>query len=138
MTEVNRRLDREDMDHIDHALGRPVDPLGETYRNNYAIYADTPDEKHFRNSPYWTLAAERGDMRFYRVNDAGRAALAEHLREAGEVYKLYSITFAGHTSTISAKSPGKAKSEYWRQISDCFPDMTFFDFLRAASVRVAG
>lgn len=33
---VDRYLENQAMDHIDHALGRPLDPLGETYRNFYA------------------------------------------------------------------------------------------------------
>lgn len=31
MSEVNRYLKDKAMDHIDHALGRPVDPMDETY-----------------------------------------------------------------------------------------------------------
>ncbi|WP_319533384.1 hypothetical protein [uncultured Cohaesibacter sp.] len=32
---VNRSLDDKAMDAIDHALGRPVDPMSESYRNYY-------------------------------------------------------------------------------------------------------
>lgn len=43
---VNRSLADPQMDDIDHALGRPRDPLGETYRNHYVAPADSEAAEH--------------------------------------------------------------------------------------------
>lgn len=40
---VNRYLKDKAMDHIDHALGRPVDPLRESYRNHFYLCSDEGD-----------------------------------------------------------------------------------------------
>ena len=36
---VNRYLADPAMDDVDHALGRPLDPMRESYRNRYAVDA---------------------------------------------------------------------------------------------------
>lgn len=69
---VNRYLKDKAMDHIDHALGRPVDPMGETYRNHFATGADGKDAKQFAASSNWEKVGQRDDMAFFAVTDAGR------------------------------------------------------------------
>lgn len=41
---VNRYLKDKAMDRMDHALGCPVDPMQETFRNYYVVGDDNPTE----------------------------------------------------------------------------------------------
>lgn len=137
--QVNRYLKDKAMDHIDHALGRPVDPMAESYRNHFATDTDSTLAKKFDASPYWerNKHVARGDMAFYHVTDRGRAALRLHLIEIGDKHRLYDVTYQGQTETVVAVSAAKAKYSLWLDISDCFCDMTFGKFCRAATVRKA-
>lgn len=132
---VDRYLKDKAMDHIDHALGRHVDPLGETYRNHFAIDGALADE--MAESPHWEERGRHGDMRFFGVTQAGREALAKHLREIGDPHRSFVITFGGFESSVAAPSAAKAKYAYWLKICDCDPDLSFGDFCRSARVRSA-
>ncbi|MDE3771555.1 hypothetical protein I7G86_07395 [Sinorhizobium meliloti] len=134
---VNRYLKDKAMDHIDHALGRPVDPLGETYRNHFATGADGKDAKQFAASPNWEKLGRRDDMAFFAVTDAGRKALADHLKKIGDPWKAYEVSFNGYTSIVSAKSSGNAKYQKYLDVSDCYSELKFVDFARQAKVRKA-
>lgn len=134
---VNRYLKDKAMDHIDHALGRPVDPLGETYRNHFATGADGKDAKQFAASPNWEKLGRRDDMAFFAVTDAGRKALADHLKKIGDPWKAYEVSFNGYTSIVSAKSSGNAKYQKYLDVSDCYSELKFVDFAREAKVRRA-
>lgn len=134
---VNRYLKDKAMDHIDHALGRPVDPLGETYRNHFATGAGGKDAKQFTASPNWKKVGQRDDMAFFAVTDAGRKALADHLKKIGDPWKAYEVSFNGYTSIVSAKSSGNAKYQKYLDVSDCYSELKFVDFARQAKVRKA-
>ena len=84
MAGVNRSLADPDMDDIDHALGRPRDPLGETYRNHYVAPADSEVAEHMRWSFYWSEGKPMNGGRdvLFTVTQMGREALAKHLAEA--------------------------------------------------------
>lgn len=137
--QVNRSLKDKAMDHIDHALGRPVDPAGETYRNHFATDADSKEGKAFAASPYWDRhpSAEPGRMTFFFVNQAGREALKQHLKAIGDKHRIFNVTFDGHTSPVVAESASKARYSLWLDISDCFCDLTFKKFCQSATVRIA-
>lgn len=71
-----REITAEAMDDIFHALGRPADPLGETYRNYYCgtpIGHDLPG--------VWRLSHHINDGRdpIYVVTDEGRQIAADFL-----------------------------------------------------------
>lgn len=71
---VNRYIElSEIMDNIDHALGRPVDPLGETYRNHFEC-ASVDEAISLEQTGYWV---RKGCI--CSVNRAGRAALKRYL-----------------------------------------------------------
>lgn len=109
---VNRSLEDARFDHIDHALGRPFDPLGETYRNHFAVDGGSDLAGQFERSSHWTKVAEApGRMVFFSVTKQGREALATHLRELGSPDRLYYLS-----------------------MSDCFCDLSFLDFCKGASV----
>lgn len=137
--QVNRYLKDKAMDHIDHALGRPVDPLLEGYRNHFAVDADSKTAKAFDASPFWGRhgKAAPGGMAFYFVTEAGRKALKQHLKEIGDKHRLFDVTYQGHTQAVVAVSAAKAKYSLWLDISDCRPDVTFGQFARAASVHAS-
>ena len=123
------------MDHIDHALGRPFDPMAESYRNRFATSGDRADM--LAQSPHWEEFARMGDMRFFCVTEAGRAALAAHLKTLPNQPHKYEVTFDGHKWFCVALSAGKAKYQQWLSVGDCAPDLSFFDFCKSAKVRRA-
>ena len=79
---VNRALDDEGLDDVDHALGRPKDPLKESYRNHYVIGARSPQAAKMQASDWWEETRKiNGDAdSVFQVTQAGREALAAHLR----------------------------------------------------------
>jgi len=141
MTTTNPSVDRylldKAMDNIDHALGRPADPLRETYRNYFAVDYASPEAAAFRASPHWIITGGvHGGMVTFSVTVAGREALHDHLRKVGDKHRAYLVTFDGHSESIAATTPGKAKYEYWLRVSDVCPDLKFGAFCREASVRL--
>jgi hypothetical protein len=143
-TSVNRYLKDKAMDRIDHALGRPVDPLNhsQTYRDHYAVSSDA-DKTVFRSSPHWLEGrTSRCGMTWFHVNDAGRMALADHLKNVGDPHRLYEVSYTirGYPPSrtlIAAKSRSAAKYSHWIDISDALPDLTFGDYCRCATARLA-
>ena len=140
--QVNRYLKDKTFDRIDHALGRPVDPMADTYREYFATdkSGDLADE--FRQSLYWVEGKSCGDMGFFYVTRAGRAALAAHLREIKDPHRSYSVKYdAGHAIGdihVIATSHSKAKAAAYYEISDCFTDLTMGEFFKSVkSVRLS-
>lgn len=132
MGEINRYLENKAMDNIDHALGRPLDPMGETYRNFYATGAPLADE--MASSPLWVEGRPGRDMRYFTVTEEGRRALAKHLREIGDLHRAFAITFDGHTRIVVGKSRGNARYSHYLDVSEVMPDLNFKDYCRRASV----
>lgn len=131
---VNRCLKDKSMDNIDHALGRPFDPLAETYRSHFVCVGALADE--MAASPYWSEANTlTGGQRAFLVTHAGREALSAHLKALPNPLRKYEIVFDGITSFHVAASAGKAKYQCWLSVSDCIPDLTFFGFCFSAKVR---
>jgi hypothetical protein len=135
--QVNRSLDDKTFDHIDHALGRPVDPMAETYRNYFAIMGKNPLADEFDSSPHWVRGRVMGDTTAFHVTNEGRKALADHLRTIGDRHRTFEVVFNGNASTVIAKSHSKARYSYYLDVSDCFPDLTFKEFCKATQVRLA-
>ena len=134
---VNRHLKDLSFDHIDHALGRPAWPMRESYRNYFAACADSNLARLFSSSPHWRAGPVGSDgLLFFQVTPAGRAALADYLRQLG-ADRVYVVTFGGHERNVPASTPAKARYAYWLEISDCLADMRFGDFIRRSRVRVA-
>lgn len=135
--QVNRYLKAKAFDHIDHALGRPVDPMAETYRNHYAVNADSQESDEMAKSPFWHDHGRAGSLRMFSVTGLGREALADHLRAIGDANRLYKVTWAGLDMTVVAPSRAKARYSKWLELRDCCPDITFKQFQTESSVRVA-
>ncbi len=134
---VNRYLEDKTMDQIDHALGRPLDPMVESHRNYYA--ADPGTAAEMAASPFW--AGGRlisGGLRGFCVTDAGRKALAEHLRKIGDPHRAYCIRFDGHERMVVGASRSKARYSYFLDLRDALPDLTFADYCRRISVSSNG
>lgn len=132
---VNRYLKDKAMDHIDHALGRPVDPMGASYRNHFAAGGSIAES--MAQSEHWTEGKRIGDLRCFSVSPAGRAALAAHLKAVGDKNRAYCIIFRGYESTVVAESHSKARYSYFLDIRDACPDLTFKDFSKDVLVRLA-
>ena len=124
------------MDHIDHALGRPLDPTDESHRNYFATSGASADE--MATSPFWQEGKRcPGDtMRFFHVTNAGREALAAHLREIGDQHRAFTVTYRDYSATVVATTRDKARYDYFLHISDCRPDLTYGEFMRDARVHV--
>lgn len=130
---VDRYLKDKAMDHIDHALGRHLDPLGETFRNYFAAGGKLADE--MAANPHWNERGKSGDLRFFSVTMDGREALSKYLKSIPDPNRAYSIVFEDHTMIVAAASAGKAKYRWWLEISDCLPDLTFVEFCRNCNIR---
>lgn len=86
MTEVNRYLEDPFFDNIDHALGRPKDPLQPSYRNYYAAPMGEPVELEMSTSNKWEIVSQQDSgLRVYAVTHQGRMALRAHLKEKGKL-----------------------------------------------------
>jgi hypothetical protein len=135
--QVNRSLKNKAFDHIDHALGRPVDPMADTYREYFATDRSSALAAEFRSSPHWEEGSGDGKMSYFYVTQAGRRALADHLREIGDPFRTFIVTYCGYPETVAATTPAKARYSRYLSISDVCPDLTFKDFCKNASVRLA-
>lgn len=133
---VNRYLHDKAMDRVDHALGRPLWPLRETYRNYFATDVDSSLVAEFDRSPYWHLSGVQGRMAFFHVTAEGKAALDRHLQDSSDA-KGWLVRFEGYTRIVPAASAAKAKYAYFLEISDSWSELRFGDFCRAASARRA-
>lgn len=132
---VNRSLSDPAMDRIDHALGRPADPMAATYRNYYAVDKVSAKAEAMRMSPHWAAGrAIPGDLQCFVVTPSGRAALTAHLREIGDPHRSFVVSFDGSDPMIiAARSHGAARYAAFLR-SDL--DLTFGDFVRRTSVRL--
>ena len=135
--QVNRYLENKAMDHIDHALGRPVDPMGETYRNYFYVIGDSELRQEMAASPHWTDDNGKGDGCYFSVTDEGREALFEHLRAIGDKHRRWIVSHAGYETEVIATTAGKARYSYWLDVSDTDDDMTFGKFQKSSKVRLA-
>jgi hypothetical protein len=123
------------MDNIDHALGRPTDPMGETNRNFFGIETGGSDVDEFKADPYWVHTRDFMGTSGFAVSDAGKTALTRYLKEHWVPPKCFAVTWQGITATVAAKSAGAARYSIWM---DCeWADYSFKDFLKESSVRVA-
>lgn len=134
---VNRYLEDKAMDHIDHALGRPVDPFEETYRNYFYVVGDTDLRRHMATSPHWQSAGQETGGEYFRVTDAGKRALAEHLKAIGDKNRRFIVSWGGYDMLIIAETRGKAKYRKWLDVSDTDDSLTFAKFQRSARVRLS-
>jgi len=136
--QANRYLKSKMMDHIDHALGRPVDPMRESYRNRYV--ASLNEAREFEDSAYWSRNYKDDRVVSFSVTEDGRRALRDHLNKIEDPWRLFSIEieFDGEisTSTVAAKSQSKARYSKYLDIADALPDLTFSDFMKISKVRV--
>ncbi|SCM73437.1 conserved hypothetical protein [uncultured Pleomorphomonas sp.] len=133
---VDRYLENKAMDHIDHALGRPLDPLGETYRNYFAT-----GSRMFDGDPNWTLVdISKGGTLIYSVTDEGRQALADHLKAVGSKDRAFVVTVeidgVIDEWSVVARSRSKARYSRYRDLVDVFPDLTFGAFCRRSTCRL--
>ena len=133
---VNRYLKDKAMDRIDHALGRPVNPMGETFRDYYAADAGGQIAAKMAASPHWKAGRSDGRLRYFFVSQAGREALRDHLREIGDKHRVYVVIFNGWEMPCVATSHSKARYSAWLDVSDGW-DISFGDFCRDARVRLA-
>lgn len=135
--QVNRYLENKAMDHIDHALGRPVDPLSETYRNYFYVIGDTALRRYLAGSPHWRSNGQVTDGEYFSVTDAGRQALASHLKQIGDKHRRYIVLWGGYEMEVVATTAAKARYRKWLDISDVDDSLTFARFQRESKVRSA-
>ena len=133
---VNRYLKDDALDHIDHALGRPAWPLRESYRNYFATERGGDLACAFEASPHWECRNTDGRMAYYRVTQAGRLALAEHLASLPTVH-VYIVSYGGYDWNVVGTTPSRARYSYYRDIAESWPDLKFGDFVKKSRVRRA-
>lgn len=135
---VNRYLKDKAFDRIDHALGRPVDPLAETYRDYFAAGKDSEVAEGMRRSDFWKEGKTTDSLTYFFVTHAGRVALRDHLKAIGDPHRMFEVEWEGHTHKLVAKSRGNAKYQAYLCASDAFCDLTFREFVRTARVYALG
>lgn len=128
---VQRRIDDADMRRIYHALGRPLDPMQDTYRDYFAECAGTVLSGQMRASPYWCGGTTRGDLVYFHVTDAGREALAAYLKQTGDRWRRFVIRWQDFHIEICERTRGKAMYVAWLQVSDSY-SVSFGEFVRQA------
>jgi len=133
---VNRYLRDPQIDDIDHALGRPVFPLRESYRNYYATEDDGELARRFDASPFWIKTARSSRMAFYSVTNAGRDALALHLSTLTPV-RAFEVRYRGYRRIVPAATRSRARYSYFRDLREFDPDLQFAEFAYLARVRLA-
>lgn len=133
---VNRVLKDKFMNRIDHALGRPVNPLAATYREYFAAGKDSQIAADMAASPHWEAGAVKGDLHWFYVSRAGREALHAHLRAIGDQHRVYAVIWDGIEMQCVATSSSKARYKKWIELSDSY-DISFREFCRTARVRLA-
>ena len=136
--QVNRYLKDKPMDRIDHALGRPADPMAESCRNYFCANENSPEAEEFRASPNWTARGERGGYEYFSVSREGRAALAAHLRAIGDENRLFNPVVDGVAmSPVVAGSHSAARYKVFMALSDA-RSISFREFCDLkVSVRLA-
>ncbi|WP_374413319.1 hypothetical protein [Novosphingobium colocasiae] len=134
MTQVNRYLKDKAMDHIDHALGRPVDPLAETYRNYFYVIGDTDLRRSMASCPHWESAGKTDSGEYFSVTDEGKSALAAHLKAIGDKHRHWIVSYAGYEMEVVATTAAKARYSKWLDISDTDDSLTFARFQRNSKV----
>jgi hypothetical protein len=135
---VNRSLADPAMDDIDHALGRPLDPMAETYRDYYALPPDDPLVGPMLASGHWRQAqAIPGGLVYLRVTTEGRAALVAHLRAIGDPHRRFTVTTPEVSMTEIARSADNARYSAFLRLRDVMPDLTFLAFCRTARVALS-
>jgi len=137
MTQVNRYLENKAMDHIDHALGRPVDPMGETYRNYFYVIGDIELRQEMEMSPHWACTCQSDDGAYFSVTYAGKTALKAHLKSIGDKNRKWIVSYSGYEMEAIATTKAKARYSKWLDISDIDSDLTFAKFQRVSKVRLA-
>ena len=137
MAQVNRYLTDKAMDHIDHALGRPVDPRAETFRNYFYVIGETDLRRDMSSSPHWQSAGKTDEGEYFSVTDEGRSALADHLKAIGDKHRPWIVSYAGYQMEVVATTAAKARYSKWLDISDVNDSLTFGAFQRSSKVRAA-
>ena len=133
---VNRTLEDKHFDAIDHALGRPLDPLADTYRDHYCLYADSPERSAFERSAHWTSGRNFCGEVLFKVTQAGRDALAAHLKSIADPWRLYAVTYDGFTAHVSGKTHSDAKYSHYLDVADALSDLSFGEYLKGARCRL--
>ena len=128
---VNRRIDDPDMLRIYHALGRPLDPMQDTYRDYFAENAGTVLADKMRASRHWDGGTTRGDLVYFHVTAAGREALAAYLKTTGDRWRRFVIRWQNFPIEICERTRGKAMYAAWLQVRDCY-SVTFGEFVSQA------
>lgn len=129
---VNRQLADPEMDRIDHALGRPFDPLGPVSRNYY--YGNAGETFRAPNWQVVTLSTYAGPCA--SVTMEGRKALADYLKQCGDPLRHFVVAWDGLELDVLANTHGMAKYQAWLRVSDC-RDLAFRDFMKDARARLA-
>lgn len=131
---VNRCLADKMFDHMDHALGRHFDPADQTFRNYFATDAGSALAQEFDASPWWKLGRVSDGMAYYHVTTAGIYALKGYLAKNNPIH-LFVVSFNGFSSNVTAETAGKARYADFLDRTDVYPDLTFIEFSKHASVR---
>ena len=111
------------------------------YTLRHMLGINTPDDRIPR--PYRNYAAVNpGDKEFAELERLGAVEMREPATPGRSLYDYFVCTEAGRLAAMRSHHTirhSKSKRRYakWLDISDCFPDLTFKDFLTREQFREA-
>lgn len=138
MVENNRSLECKNMNHLDHALGRPDNPH-HTARNFFGVSIGSPEAQSMALDPNWRHVRDFMGTSGFAVSEIGRNALEAYLQENWVRPRSYRVEYGyieGETisQTVQADTPSQARYSAW----DADFHGTFKEFLgQIVSVRLA-
>lgn len=134
---VRRCLEDPSLDEVDHALGRPFDPLGDTSRDHIAAQPGSKSDLALAESTWWERAPGTPyGLHLYRVTGAGREALAAYLAKTSK-HRLWVVRWRGYTWEVVATTLGKARFQGWTSVTDSYPSLAFVQFLTESKITPA-
>lgn len=131
----NRSLEDKHMDALDHALGRPTNPHHGGTRNFFGVEIGCDDAQAMKADPFWGHTRDFMGTSGFIVTEEGKAALYDYLQEHWTPPRRYNVAWGESLRTIQAETRGKAKYRAWLELD--FVDLTFGDFAKNASARLA-
>ena len=133
--ENNRSLADKGMDALDHALGRPTNPHSATTRNFFGVAVGCNEAKAMKENPNFIHTRDFMGTSGFAVSDEGKVALSVYLKANWTPPRRYNVAWGESLRTIQADTRAKAKYRAWLEMD--FVDLTFGEYAKNASARLA-
>lgn len=133
---THKSLKNPDMDDLYHALGRPVDPLMESYRNRYFAPDVMIDE--LTASPFWHRF---DDTNYFEVSAAGRKALDGYLASISDPTRVWEVRLNDHDGSYVSSYAADSREQAVHHAIASLQDSGYLsvsEFIRHTEIRQSG